>query len=76
MLSESIVYPANTWSTIFDVSSYNIEKLINSSILCTQNISSLGIGYVQVLDTNLQIYPIAPIFTEGIILEYTKTIDK
>ena len=76
LLSNPIAYPANAWSNMFDVSSYNIEKLINSSILCTQNISSLGVGYIQVLNTNLQIWPVAAsMYTEGIILEYTKTID-
>lgn len=66
---------AKVWTTVADVSNFNIKKLIHSETLCVQSTSSLGCGYTQVLNGNLQIYPMEPMSTDGIIIEYTKTTD-
>lgn len=67
----------NTWNTVADVTDCNIEKLVHSEILGTQNISSIIPAFTQVDGTSLQVWPTgASMNSDGIIIEYTKTTDK
>ncbi len=67
---------ANQWKSIVNVSSLNIERLVDGTVLGTQNTSSLIDAILQVYNGNLQVYTIDyGMNGDGVVLKYTKTTD-